>query len=52
MTKEVISKVPLKDDFGRDRLDNRGKKIYEVNDHWFVLKFKLRWLDAPNSEES
>jgi len=47
MTKEVISKVVLKDEMGREKLDNRGRKVYEVNDHWFVLKFKLRWREAP-----
>jgi len=50
MTKEVISKVPLKDELGRDRLDSRGKKVYEVNDHWFVLKFKLLWRKSMSSE--
>ncbi len=50
MTKEVISKVPLKDGSGRDRLDSQGRKLYQVNDHWFVLKFKLRWLEAPASD--
>jgi type IV pilus assembly protein PilM len=49
MTKEVISTVPLKDESGRDRLDNQGRKLYEVNDHWFVLKFKLKWLEAPSA---
>jgi type IV pilus assembly protein PilM len=50
MTKEVISKVPLKDESGRDRLDSQGRKVYEINDHWFVLKFKLRWREAPASD--
>ncbi len=52
MTKEIISKVPLKDELGRDRLDSQGRKLYEVNDHWFVLKFKLRWREAPAPEIS
>jgi type IV pilus assembly protein PilM len=43
MTKEVISTVPMTDEMGRNRLDNKGKIIYQVNDHWFVLKFKLLW---------
>jgi type IV pilus assembly protein PilM len=52
MTKEVISKVSLKDELGRDRLDSKGKRVYEVNDHWFVLKFKLRWREAPDADTS
>ena len=47
MTKEVISKVSLKDEMGRDKLDNKGKRVYEVNDYWFILKFKLRWRNVP-----
>jgi hypothetical protein len=50
MTKEVISKVAAKDEMGREKLDNRGRKVYEVNDHWFVLKFKLRWREAPGAD--
>jgi len=52
MTKEVISTLPLKDELGRDRLDSKGKRIYQVADHWFVLKFKLRWREAPGSQVS
>lgn len=51
MTKEVIGKVPLKDEMGRDKLDNKGKRVYEVNDYWFILKFKLRWRNAPVAED-
>ena len=50
MTKEVISKVALKDERGRDKLDNKGKRVYEVNDYWFILKFKLRWRNVPVDE--
>ena len=50
MTKEVISKVSLKDEMGRDKLDNKGKRVYEVNDYWFILKFKLRWRNVPVDE--
>ncbi len=50
MTKEVISKVSLKDEMGRDKLDNKGKRVYEVNDYWFILKFKLRWRNVPVAE--
>ncbi len=50
MTKEVISKVSLKDEMGRDKLDNKGKRVYGVNDYWFILKFKLRWRNVPVAE--
>ncbi len=50
MTKEVISKVALKDESGRYKLDNKGKRVYEVNDYWFILKFKLRWRNVPVDE--
>ncbi|MFA5785063.1 MAG: hypothetical protein WC962_09315, partial [Phycisphaerae bacterium] len=49
MTKEVISATPATDESGRERMDNRGRKIYQDNDYWFILKFKLRWNDGPNS---
>ncbi|HUW18241.1 MAG TPA: type IV pilus assembly protein PilM [Sedimentisphaerales bacterium] len=51
MTKEIISKVP-KYRNGRRIFDRVGKVDYEVNDHWFVLKFKLIWKDAPNESGS
>jgi len=51
MTREIISKETAKDETGRDRTDNRGKKIYSINDHWFILSLKLRWL-RPLSEAS
>lgn len=50
MTKEVISKVPLKDTSGRKRLDSLGRELYEVNDHWFILRFKLQWREGATLE--
>jgi len=47
MTKEIISKVAELDEEGKEKLDNRGKPIYAVNDHWFMLNVKFAWKDAP-----
>ena len=47
MTKEIISKMPEFDEEGRDKLDNKGKPIYTVNDHRFILNVKFAWRDAP-----
>ncbi len=47
MTKEIISKIARLDEDGREILNNAGRVDYEVNDHWFVLKFKLVWKDGP-----
>ena len=47
MTKEIISKVAELDEEGKEKLDNRGKPIYTVNDHWFILNVKFAWKDAP-----
>jgi len=49
MTKEPISKVPKFDDEGNVVYDNLNKVVYEVNDHWFVLQFKIVWEDASDS---
>ncbi len=49
MTKEVICKVSELDEMGREKLDRNGNVIYQVNDHWFVIKFKLRWKDASGA---
>jgi len=50
MTKEVISKTAVLDENGKPKLDRTGNALYEVNDHWFVLNFKLVWKDAPKEE--
>ncbi|MCF7972872.1 MAG: type IV pilus assembly protein PilM [Phycisphaerae bacterium] len=51
LTKEVISSFPMKDDMGkeiRERLSGKPRMV--INDNWFVLKFKLKWNDAPEVE--
>jgi hypothetical protein len=47
MTKEVINKVAELDEYGKPKLDSRGKPIYTVNDSWFILNMKFAWKDAP-----
>jgi type IV pilus assembly protein PilM len=47
MTKEIISKMPEFDEEGKEKLDNKGKPIYTVNDYWFILSVKFVWRDAP-----
>jgi len=47
MTGEIISKVAVLDEQGKPKYDSLGKIIYEVNDHWFTLKLKFHWKDAP-----
>jgi len=48
MTKEIISKVAELDENQRVKINKRtGRAIYKVNDHWFVLKLKFIWKDAP-----
>lgn len=51
MTKELISKVPELDEYGQAKLDRKGRPIYEINDHWFVLNVKFVWRDAPSLPE-
>lgn len=46
MTKEVINTIPELDESGKQRL-YRGKPVFKVNDHWFVLSVKFIWKDAP-----
>lgn len=46
MTNEIINKVPVLDDNGRQRID-KGQPVFKVNDHWFVLNLKFEWKDAP-----
>ena len=49
-TREVISKVAGLDEHGTEKIDRMGNVVYEVNDHWFVLNFKLVWKDAPKEQ--
>lgn len=49
MTKEPISKVPRFEN-GKMVYNNLNEPVYEVNDHWFVLKFKLVWEEAPGAD--
>ena len=50
LTKEIINKVPVLDENGRERITG-GQKVYQVNDHWFVINLKLVWKDAPEPPE-
>ena len=50
MTKETISKESVLDEDGKPEL-YRGKPLYKVNDHWFVLNAKFLWRDAPEPPE-
>jgi len=52
MTKEIISKVPVLDEYGKEVIDRRtGSPMYKDNDFWFVLNFKVVWEDAPKPPE-
>lgn len=51
LTKEVISSFPKVDDLGREVVNRLSKApVMVINDNWFVLKFKLKWNDAPSVE--
>jgi type IV pilus assembly protein PilM len=52
MTKEIISKVIRLDKDGSPQIDPKGRYVYEVHDHWFALKLKLLWKDAPRDPEA
>ena len=49
MMNETISKVAEWKEDGNPQLDRLGQQVYTVNDHWFVLKVKFLWRDAPES---
>jgi hypothetical protein len=51
MTKEIISKVAEYEANGERKLDESGNVVYKVNDHWFILNFKLIWKNAPAAKE-
>jgi len=46
MTKEVISKVAVLDQYGQPKLE-RGQPAVEINDYWFELNAKFVWKEAP-----
>jgi type IV pilus assembly protein PilM len=52
MTKEIISKVPVFDEYGQQKLDDQGEPRYKINDRWFVLNVKLKWKEAPAAPEA
>ena len=49
MTKELIGMVRKYNEDGSPAFDSSGKANYEVNDHWFELKLKFRWTQAPEN---
>ena len=51
MTKEVISTVPVLNERGVAVKGRKGEPVYEINDYWFKLNFKLLWKDAPKKPE-
>ncbi|MHC4124947.1 MAG: type IV pilus assembly protein PilM [Planctomycetota bacterium] len=51
MTKEIISKIAEVDQTGQQKVDRSGNVVYKVNDHWFIIRAKFVWLDAPQKEE-
>lgn len=50
MTNEIISKVPRLDENG-EKVIRRGDVVYEVNDHWYKLDFKLLWNKPDRQSE-
>lgn len=52
MTREVISKEPEYDEYGRKKTDKSGNVQYKANDHWFRLDCKFKWIDAPKLAEA
>ena len=47
MTNEIISTIAVLDEYGRQKLGPGGNPLFKVNDHWFVLNFKLLWKVGP-----
>jgi hypothetical protein len=52
LTREVINSQPALNEYGRPVLDRLGRPVLKENDHWYVLKLKLIWRDAPAEAES
>ena len=42
MTEEIINSMPI--------VDRNGNALYQINDHWFILNFKLSWKDTASDE--
>jgi hypothetical protein len=51
LTKEIMNEVPELNPDGKPRL-YQGQPVTRVNDHWFVLKVKFIWRDAPEAPET
>lgn len=49
LTKEVMNEQILVDEKGRPLQPYMGKPVTKVNDHWFLLKLKFVWRDAPEA---
>ncbi|MHC4636352.1 MAG: type IV pilus assembly protein PilM [Planctomycetota bacterium] len=50
MTREQISHEPELDEDGNEKKDRQGEVIYQANDHWFRLQFKISWKNSPKSQ--
>ena len=48
LTKEIMNEQAVQDDKGRPRM-YMNKPVTKVNDHWFLLKLKFVWKDAPEA---
>ncbi len=51
MTGEEISKVAVIDETGLKQFDKSGEEKYEIRDHWFRIKAKFIWKDAPEIKD-
>ena len=51
MTKEEISKTFDLDEIGEKKYDDLGKPTYIVRDHWFRIKAKILWKNAPKEDK-
>ncbi len=51
MTGEEISKVAVIDETGLKQFDKSGEEKYIVRDHWFRIKAKFTWKDAPEEKK-
>ena len=51
MTGEEISKIAVIDETGLKVLDKFGEEQFEVRDHWFRVKAKFVWKEAPEVDK-